>query len=99
MEWLARHLDQVDGGLTVAAEYAAPGNQIRTIEWVNGSLWAFDSHSNELFKLSVGETLAVEGLCKPGATDVYGMAWDGTGFWLEDARQPYFEPGSDCPSP
>jgi photosystem II stability/assembly factor-like uncharacterized protein len=95
-------LDQVGENLVIAAEYLAPGNQTRTVEWVNGYLWSFDSASVRLSKLSIGQGLTVEGSCEPGVIGGYGMAWDGEGFWIQNLHTPhlyYLTLGPDCPSP
>ena len=86
--------------LTIGAEYKAPGNQTRAIEWVNNTIWVFDSESDRLFKLDAHADLIVEGWCDPGVIGGYGMAWDGSGFWLWTIENPhlrYFVPGADCP--
>lgn len=91
-------------GRAAAERYAAPGSQMRTIEWVDGHLWAFDSQSNRLFKLDIDGDLSVEGSCEPGMIGSYAMAWDGAGFWMWSLvewspRIRHFELRSDCPQP
>jgi len=95
-------LDMVDSDPVIATRYQAPGHQTRAIEWVNGDLWVVDSESDYLFKLDIDADLAVEGWCDPGMIGGYGMAWDGSGFWLWTIKNPhlqYFVPGRDCPKP
>ena len=95
-------LNMVSGDPVIATKYQAPGHQTRAIEWVNGYLWVFDSDSDRLFKLDIDADLAVEGWCDPGMIGGYGMAWDGSRFWLCTIEWPhlrYFEPGADCPEP
>lgn len=87
----------------IGAQYAAPSNQLRTVEWVNGHLWALDAAANHLYKFAWGPAgLTVEGECEPGAVSSYGMAWDGDGFWMfagESRELKHVSLGPDCPRP
>lgn len=87
----------------VLAQYHAPGNWIRTVEWVNGFLWAWDAENDTLYKLDPRNGLSVIGSCQPGTVGGYGIAWTGEGFWLfnteENPHLRFFMLQGDCPQP
>jgi len=57
-------------------------NDMRTIEFVEGYYWVFDTEEEKLSKLDIGSTVKVLETYDVGTIGSYGLCWNGTGFWI-----------------
>ena len=68
----------------------SPGNQVpRGLEWVDGTLWVVDGNGyadDAIYKVDPSDGAVLETYQPSGATFslIYGLAFDGTHFWLSD---------------
>lgn len=75
---------------TVTRTIPSPGNQVpRGLEWVGGTLWVVDGNGyadDAIYKVDPGDGTVLETYQPAGATFslIYGLAFDGTHFWLSD---------------
>jgi len=75
---------------TVTRTIPSPGNQApRGLEWIDGTLWVVDGNTypdDAIYKMDPSDGTVLEAYQPSGATFslIYGLAFDGTHFWLSD---------------
>ncbi len=81
-------MNPTTGSLTRAIP--SPGNQApRGLEWIDGALWVVDGNGyvdDAIYKVDPSDGTILEAYQPTGATFglIYGLAFDGTHFWLSD---------------
>ena len=68
----------------VVNSFSAPTAGSIGLEWIDGYLWAASVENSEFYRLDPADGTILETISVPGLTRPYGMAWDGSDFWVTD---------------